>query len=194
MRLISNSKTSRDVSSALDKLLREVNEQLKGVDGVITKLECDVSAGPVGASVSASLLVNGNEPRRKELIGVNEKGVSREHAVKKATEKLNEIIAAKNGELVDFFAKTIVTPLPGRVYTTLIAAINETLLEEAQNAEARRQRLKKTLELLDNNPSAINIASVAEVFGVSRTIIYKDLEALGFKRTGSREASEAGTQ
>ncbi len=191
MRLISNSKTSRDASSALDKLLREVNEQLKGVDGVITKLECDVSTGPVGASVSASLLINGNEPRRKELIGVNERGVSREHAVKKATEKLNEIIAAKNGELVDFFAKTIVTPLPGRVYTTLIAAINETLLEEVQNAEARRQRLKKTLELLNNNPSAINIAIVAEVFGVSRTIIYKDLEALGFKRGAFREASEA---
>ncbi len=187
MRIISDSKTSIDVSSALDKLLKEVNEELKGVDGVITKLECDVSAGPAGASVSACLVVNGNEPRHKEIVGVNEKGVSREHAVKKATTKLNEIIAAKNGELADFFVKTIVTPLPGRVYTTIIAAINETILEEAQSVGVRRQRLRKTLELLNNNPSAINVAGVAEVFGVSRTIIYKDLDALGFKRKRKSE-------
>jgi transcriptional regulator of NAD metabolism len=182
MRFISNSKTSRDVSSALDKLIKEVNEKLKSVDGVITKLECDVSAGPAGASVSVSLTVNGSEPRRKELVGVNEKGVSREHAMKNATEKLNKIIATKDGELADFFVKTIITPIPGRVYTTIVAAVNEVILEEAQNIEMRRQRLKKTLELLNNDPSAINVTGVAEVFGVSRTIIYKDLEALGFKR------------
>lgn len=187
MRFISDTKTSMDVSSALDKLIKEVDEKLKGVDGVITKLECDVSAGPAGASVSASLIVNGNEPRHKELIGVNEKGVTKEHAMKNAAEKLNKILAEKNGELADFFVKTIVTPIPGRVYTTIIAAVNEGILEKAQNIEMRRQRLKKALELLNNNPSAINVTGAAEVFGVSRTIIYKDLEALGFKRKGKSE-------
>ena len=49
-------------------------------------------------------------------------------------------------------------------------------------AKETMERIRKIVELLNNNPSALNVAKVAEVFGVSRTMIYKDLEALGFKR------------
>lgn len=186
MRLLSRTKGSSTVSNALAEVLKELNDELKEVDGLITKINCDLSAGPAGASVSVSLVINGHEPRRKVVIGVNEKGINKEHSMKKATKKFNEITDLKNGELVDVYVKTVVTPLPGRVYTTMIGAINEVLLEDAQDSIMRRRRIRNALELLDNDPSAINVASVAEVFGVSRTIIYKDLEALGFNRKANK--------
>lgn len=187
MRVITKSKSGGNVEHALEAIINEINEELKGVDGVITKASYDISAGPAGACVSISLVLNGNQPRRKEIVGVNEKGVSREHSMKKAGQKLNQILKDKEGEITDIYTKTIVTPLPGRVYTTLIATINEEAFEDAQDASVRRERIKKTLQLLNNDPSAINIARVAEVFDVSRTMIYRDLEALGFKRTALKE-------
>ncbi|NOZ76783.1 MAG: HTH domain-containing protein [Euryarchaeota archaeon] len=113
---------------------------------------------------------------------MNAKGASREHAMRKAVQKMNEMIEGRDGYISDIYTKTIVTPLPGRVYTTIIASINEEVLEEAIDANTRRERIRKIVELLNNDPTAINVAKVAEVFGVSRTMIYKDLEALGFKR------------
>lgn len=182
MRLLSRTKGSTTVSDALEEVIKELNKELTEVDGLINKIACNISAGPAGASVTISIIVNGSEPRKKRVIGVNEKGINREHSMKKATEKLNKLLQGMDGELVDVYVKTIVTPVPGRVYTTIVGAVNESLLEEAQSSSMRRLRIKKALELFNNNPSAINVASVAEVFGVSRTIIYKDLEALGFKR------------
>lgn len=190
MRIIGNTKVGVDVSGALQEALKEMNEELKVVDGSITDTECDVSAGPSGASVSVTTVINGSEPRRKEVIGVNEKGVSREHAMKKAIDRLNGLMKEKSGEIADVYIKTIVTPLPGRVYTTMIVAVNEDLLEVAQDSNVRRQRIKKALELMGNDPSSINVASVAQIFGVSRTMIYKDLEAMGFKRTALKEEAE----
>jgi hypothetical protein len=187
MRLLSRTKGSGTVNSALGDVLKELNDELKGVDGLITAINCDLHAGPAGASVSISLVINGNEPRRKVVIGVNEKGINREHSMKKATNKFNELMKSKKGELVDVFVKTVVTPLPGRVYTTMMGAVNEVVLENAQDSIMRRQRIMKALELLNNDPAAINVASVAEVFGVSRTIIYKDLDTLGFNRAAAKE-------
>ncbi|MEE8168879.1 MAG: HTH domain-containing protein [Candidatus Hydrothermarchaeales archaeon] len=183
MKVISKSKSGPEVGTALQSVIEDMNEELKGADGLISKTECEVAFGPLAVTVTTTVVLNGNSPRHKELIGVNERGVSREHAMRKATEKLNQLLATKNGEIADIFSKTIVTPLPGRVYTTIIASINEDVLEKAHDATIRRQRIKRILQLVDNNPSAINIASVAEIFGVSRTMIYKDLEALGHKRT-----------
>jgi hypothetical protein len=191
MRVLSKSKSGPEVGIALQNVINEMNEELKKIDGIISKTECDVSFGPLAVTVTATVVINGSEPRHKELIGVNERGVSREHAMKKATEKLNQLLADKEGEIADIFTKTIVTPLPGRVYTTIIASINEDVLEKAHDANIRRQRIKRILQLMDNNPSAINIASVADIFGVSRTMIYKDLEALGFKRAIREEESRA---
>ena len=72
----------------------------------------------------------------------------------------------------------------------MIGAVNEIALEDAQDTIMRRQRIGKVLELLNNNPAAINIASVAEVFGVSRTIIYKDLDTIGFNRAAANELKD----
>jgi|Deesub1362A_J573_1020465.scaffolds.fasta_scaffold00105_96 hypothetical protein len=182
MKVISKSHSSGDVSKALDDTIHDINEELKKVDGLITKLDCEISAGPSGACVVITAVVNGNQPRHKEIVGVNVRGVSRDHSIKKASDRLNQLLGDRNGEIVDIFSKTIVTPLPGRVYTTMVAAVNEEVMEEVGDANIRRQRLKKTLELLNNDPSAINIAKVAEVFGVSRSMIYRDLEILGFQR------------
>jgi hypothetical protein len=186
MKVISKSRSSGDVNSALERTIDDINEELKKVDGVITKLDCEVSAGPSGACVVITAVVNGDQPRKKWIVGVNERGVSREHSIKKSSEKLNRLLGDKNGEIVDIFSKTVVTPLPGRVYTTMIAAINEEVMERVGDANIRRQRLKKTLELLNNDPSAINIAKVAEIFGVSRSMIYRDLEVLGFARASEK--------
>lgn len=182
MRVISRSKSGPDVGVALKNVIEKMNEEFMTIDGIISRTKCEVAFGPLAVTVTATVVINGSEPRHKELVGVNERGVSRDHAMKKATEKLNKLLDDKGGEISDIFTKTIVTPLPGRVYTTIIASINEDILEKAHDVNIRRQRIKKILQLVDNNPSAINIASVADIFGVSRTMIYKDLEALGFKR------------
>lgn len=187
MKIISKSKSSNDVNTALERTIREINAELENVDGLITKLKCDVSAGPSGACVVVTAVVNGDQPRRKVIIGINERGVSREHSIRKSTEKLNKLLADMEGEIVDIFSKTVVTPLPGRVYTTVIAAINEEAVEKVQSVDIRRQRIKKTLRLLNNDPSAINIARIAEVFGVSRSMIYRDLEVLGFTRADDKK-------
>ncbi len=184
--LLSRTKGGGTVNNALGEVLKELNAELRGVDGLITSMNCDLHAGPMGASVSISLVINGNEPRTKRVVGVNEKGINRENSMERAYKRFNETMNLKNGELVDVFVKTMATRLPGRVYTTIIGAVNEVLLEEAQDSRVRRRRIKKALELLNNEPSAINVASVAEVFGVSRTIIYKDLDSLGFNRKASR--------
>lgn len=187
MKIISKSKSGPEVGVALENVVEEINKELMAIDGIISKTECDVSFGPLAVTVTATVVINGTEPRHKELVGVNERGVSREHSMKKATENLNHVLLEKNGEIADLFIKTIVTPLPGRVYTTIIASINEDALEKAHDATIRRQRIKRILQLVDNNPSAINIASVASIFGVSRTMIYKDLESLGYKRAVKEE-------
>jgi len=173
--------------SALDKAVESINEELKKVGGVITSAEYEINLGVSGASVNITLAINGSEPRKKEVVGVNVRGYSREQSVKKAANLINSFLENKRGEIVSVYTKTIDTPLPGRVYTTMIVAINGYELEEVRDAEIRRERIKRALELLNNDPSVINVARVAEVFGVSRTIIYRDLEALGFKRTSGEE-------
>ncbi len=187
MKIISKTATGNDVGSALDKAVESINEELKKVDGIITSAEYEINLGVSGASVNITLAINGSEPRKKEVIGVNVRGYSREHSVTKAASLINSFLENKRGEIVSVYTKTIDTPLPGRVYTTMIVAINEEDLEEVKDAEIRRERIKRALELLNNDPSVINVARVAEVFGVSRTIIYRDLEALGFRRTSGEE-------
>lgn len=187
MKIISKTATGVDVGSALDKAVESINEELKKVGGVITSAEYEINLGVSGASVNITLAINGSEPRKKEVVGVNVRGYSREQSVKKAANLINSFLENKRGEIVSVYTKTIDTPLPGRVYTTMIVAINGYELEEVRDAEIRRERIKRALELLNNDPSVINVARVAEVFGVSRTIIYRDLEALGFKRTSGEE-------
>ncbi len=187
MKIISVSKSEGDVGQALDSIISELNDKLKKIDGLISKTECDISAGPSGAAVTITIVVNGDEPFHKEIIGVNQKGWSREHSMKKAEEALNTIMKEKKGRISDVFVKSIISPLPGRVYTTIVASINEDAIEKVNNAALRRRRIKKSLELFNNDPASINVARVAEVFGVSRTMIYRDLESMGYHRHAGKE-------
>ena len=182
MKIISRSIGSGDIGSALAKSVKEINSELEEVDGRITKAYVETSVYPSGWYVTINVAVSGNSPQKKSIVGINQKGKNLEQSMKHATEKLNAIIAEKGGEVVDIFSKTTSTPLSARKYTTIVAAINENSSMPAKNAVLRRARIKKTLELLANDPKSINVSRVAEVFGVSRVIIYKDLEELGFKR------------
>ena len=187
MKVISKAKSSRSVNRALQTTLKQVNRELDGTDGVITKLECEILLIPSGAHVSVMTLVNGEAECHKEVLGVNVRGGTRDHSLRKAANILNEILNEKSGDIVDIYSKTVAT-LPGRVYTTMITAINEEKVEPpTKDTKARRTRIKKTIELLGNAPTALNIARVAFIFGVSRSIIYRDLETLGFDRAGIDE-------
>jgi hypothetical protein len=97
---------------------------------------------------------------------------------------VNQHVEGKNGKIAGTYVKTIGS-LPGRVYTTIILAVNENTFENLRSfdSQARRKSIKKSLELLGNDPSVINLARLANIFGVSRTMIYKDLEVLGYKRS-----------
>jgi hypothetical protein len=172
----------------LSTVVERINQRLAVIDGVIMKVNTDVSSGPAGAYVTVSVAVGGSEPRRKRVVGINERGATRDSAMAKAAEKLNKILAGKKGEVVDVFTKTITTPLPGRIYTTIVAAVNEDVLESVVEAKQRRGRLKKIVELLGNNPSTLNISQVARIYGVSRLVIYKDLEELGYTRTSLKKS------
>jgi hypothetical protein len=188
MRIISTAASGGTVGRALGKVVSELNSELSRMDGVITKAKTEISAGPSGAYVSISVAVAGAQPRKKRIIGVNERGSSRDEATMKAVRKINSILSKRKGEVVDVYTKTMTTPLPGRAYTTMVVAVNEDLIEKTNDAEHRRRRLKRVMELLENDPSAINISRVAKIFGVSRIVIYKDLEELGYKRASLKKS------
>lgn len=183
MKIITRSESGRSVGAALKKCITEINLELETVDGEIIKAQSEVSAGPSGGQVAISVAVSGSAPYKKSVFGINHRGKSREASTKRATEKLNSLLADKKGDVVDVFTVSITTPFPRRTYTTIIAAVNEETLIPALNASQRRARLNNILELLNGDPKSINISKVAEIFGVSRLIIYKDLEELGHKRT-----------
>jgi hypothetical protein len=190
MKIISRSIGSGDIGSALAKSVKEINEELEQVDGKITKVNVETSVFPSGWYITIDVAVSGNMPHKKSIIGINQKGRNLGDSMKKATDKLNGIIAEKEGEVIDIFSKTISTPLSARKYTTIVAAINEDVPMPAKNAGLRRARLKNALKLLKMDSKSLNVSKVAEVFGVSRGIIYKDLEELGFKRSKNGESSK----
>ncbi|MFQ5800216.1 MAG: hypothetical protein ACE5HH_00670 [Candidatus Hydrothermarchaeales archaeon] len=181
MNIVSAFERGHTVEDALDSAVRKVNEQLKSVDGLIDKIDFQVDVGYSGATVSIVLSLNGDEPMHKEVIGVNQRGINNSQALKKATEVMNNTLLHKKGRIQDFVVKNI-EPIPGRAYSTVLAAINEDVIEDPHDATTRRRRLTKALDLLSREPAALNIAKVAEVFGVSRKMIYHDLKALGYGR------------
>jgi hypothetical protein len=184
MFVVTKSKSENEVGKALELLIDEINDELEKTDGLISGIDCDVTVGPLDASVSASVFIDGTEPRRKFLIGVNAKGHSREYSMKKAEKLANVFLKDSGGAIAGSFVKTIST-LPGRVYTTLIIAVNGSSINDVQgiDTETRRERIKKGIELLGDDPSVLNIANLAKIFGISRTMIYKDLEIIGYKRS-----------
>jgi hypothetical protein len=186
MHIVSAFERGHNVEEALDNTVLKINEQLRSTDGLIDKIDFQVDVGYSGATVSITISLNGDDPLHTEIIGVNQRGINNSQALKKATQVMNNALQHRDGTIQDFVVKNI-EPIPGRAYSTIIAAINEDLVEDPVDAEGRRQRLKKALDLLKREPSCLNIAKVADVFQVSRKMIYHDLEALG---VGRKEASE----
>ncbi|RMF88915.1 MAG: hypothetical protein D6733_07475 [Methanobacteriota archaeon] len=181
MNIIAAFERGHTVEEALDNAVKNVNEQLKMVDGQIDKIDFQVDVGYSGATVSVVLAINGDVPIHKEVLGVNQRGINNSQAIAKATQVLNNMLQHRKGVIRDFVVKNI-EPIPGRAYTTIVVAINEDVIETPQDATGRRRRLKKALDLLSREQGTLNIAKVAEVFGVSRKMIYHDLEALGYSR------------
>jgi hypothetical protein len=184
MFIVTKSKSEKEVGKALELLIEEINSELEMTDGLISGIDCEITVGPLETSVSASVFIDGDEPRRKFLIGVNEKGYNREHSMKKAEKRANVFLKDGGGAIAGSFVKTI-SILPERVYTTLIIAVNGSSINDVMglDTKVRRKRIKKGLELLGDDPSVLNIANLAKIFGISRTMIYKDLEIIGYKRS-----------
>jgi len=181
MNLISAFERGHNVEEALDAAIEKVNNQLKASEGLIEKIDFQVDVGYSGATISIALSLNGDAPLHSEILGVNHRGLNNSQALKKATQSINNMLQKRKGTIQDFSVKNI-EPIPGRAYSTILVAINEDLIEEPQDAAGRRRRILKALELLSREPATLNIAKVAEVFSVSRKMIYHDLEALGFVR------------
>lgn len=181
MNIVSAFERGHNVEEALDAAVKEVNEQLKTVDGLIDKIDFQVDVGYSGATVSVVLSLNGDAPLHTEVIGVNQRGINNNQALKKATQVMNNALMHRKGSIQDFEVKNI-EPIPGRAYTTILVAINENAIEDPHDATSRRRRLQKALDLLKRDSATLNIAKVAEVFGVSRKMIYHDLESIGIGR------------
>ncbi|GBE18181.1 MAG TPA: hypothetical protein ENH13_01835 [Euryarchaeota archaeon] len=181
MNLVSAFERGHNVEEALDAAVEKINDQLKAVDGLIEKIDFQVDVGYSGATVSVTLSLNGDAPLHSEVLGVNRRGINNSQALKKATQNINERLEQRKGTIQDFAVKNI-EPIPGRAYSTILVAINEDIIEDPQDAVSRRRRIQKALDLLSREPSTLNIAKVAEVFSVSRKMIYHDLEKLGFVR------------
>ncbi len=181
MRIVSAFERGHTVEEALENTTSSINDQLKSVDGLIERISFKVDVGYSGASVSIVLSINGDSPTHKEVIGVNQRGINTSQSLKKATETMNIALEHRKGTIQDFVIENI-EPIPGRAYTTILVAINEDVIEDSHDANTRRKRITKALELLSREPSTLNIAKVAEVFGVSRKMIYHDLETLGYDK------------
>jgi len=190
MQVVSSSKSNAEVGPAMESAIDEVNQALGRVNGEISKLLCEIATGPIEATATITVFVNGDRPVKKEVVGVNEKSYTKEKSIKKADQKINEFLRNKKGIIADSFVKTITT-LPTRVYTTIIVGINsEDVVEEMGDVKLRRERLKRAIELLGNDPNTINIAEVAKLFGVSRPMVYKDIEAIGYTRYNAEKEEE----
>ncbi|MFQ6050546.1 MAG: hypothetical protein ACE5K4_02520 [Candidatus Hydrothermarchaeota archaeon] len=183
MRIVGVCKSGSDVKTALEKAGEEINKKLTGIGGNIEKMRVSIEAGVGGAVIEIALSVSGDNYAKKKVVFVNERGISEEQALKNAERKINNILKDLNGSIADFFVKTTTTPIPGRVYSTIIVAINENSQTEIPvDKGSRREILRNAISLLGGDPKALNISKVAEIFTVSRDIIYKDLEELGYKR------------
>lgn len=140
LKIVATRKRASTVKVALEEALKEINQELSQIDGKIVKMSADAKA--LGG-VEISIVVDGNEPYTKKIVGVNESATNAELSIKKAQEKINSIISEMNGEIADFYTKTIITPI-GRAYTTMILATNERFSRPLGelNAEERRRQMQ----------------------------------------------------
>lgn len=184
MRIISSKYGGGTVKEALDRVGKEINRKLADTPGSISSFESEINVGFAGANVRLIVTVDEREIQNKRFIWVNRGGSNEEEALTKAEEEMNPVMEKIRGEIADFYIEFVSPPLPQRVYVTMIAGVNESVPEETEEltAKERRARIARIVNLLGNEPDAVNISKTAEIFGVSRDIIYRDLEKMGFER------------
>jgi hypothetical protein len=139
MEILSLTTNGLDINSALTSLLEQLNSMLEGKRGKIADASFNISAGPLGGMIEATLVLDGKVRRAKRVVGVNVKGSSPEDSLAKATDEMNRVLSREGGEIVEVFTQTIVTPIPKRVFTTILAALN---LE----APVERQPVRETID------------------------------------------------
>lgn len=184
MKIVTSSEKAPSVEKALGRAIGNANERLSDMSGRISKMEAGVDAGMSGGSVSISVAVDESRTAFKRLIWANESGSDERNALERAEEKVNERMHRHEGEVVSFHQEIISPPVPQRIYATLIVGVNEEIEDQVQDLtpSERRERLSSALQLLGNDSKTVNISRLAEVFGVSRDTIYRDLDRLGVDR------------
>lgn len=172
------------VRPALEKVAAELNEKLAKVPGFITEMDADVSAGVAGASVRVTVVLDESDIRPKYILWANEVGGNEGIALRRAEEKVNARLNKLRGQVAGFHLQSIAPPLVRRTYITLIVAVNEQIQARVGKltADERRERLAAVINMLGNDPNAVNLSHVAKMFDVSRDVIYEDLKKLGIKR------------
>ncbi len=188
MRVLSTTEHAGSVKRALGEAVTELNRRLAETPGRIARMSASVDSGVTGATVRIVVAVDESEAHPKCVIWANEAAGNDGTALRRAEEKLNAQLSKLKGQAAGFYVKFIRPPLPKRVYATVIVAVNEEVQEAVKKPPAgeRRERLAAAIKLLGGDPRAINLSRMARVFGVSRDVVYRDLEKVGAKRQPKR--------
>lgn len=184
MRILSSIGGGTSVRQALRKAAAELNGKLAETPGRIAHMKAKLASGLAGATVRVVVVVDEGGLCPKCIIWANEAGGDEGAALRRAGEKINAQLNRLKGEAAGFYIEFIRPPLPRRVYATMIVAVNEEIPERIGKltADERRERLAAAIKLLASDPKAVNISRIAELFSVSRDVLYEDLKKLGFER------------
>ncbi len=184
MQILGSTGNGGTVKEALQNAAENTNEKLSNVPGSIAGIKTDLNVGLSGAKVQLVTTVEDRKNRAKKILWTNEGGSNEAEALSKAQERLNPKIEEISGEIADFHLEFLSPPLPQRIYVTIIIGVNKTVPKETDNlnTEERRARVREIINLLGGKASAINISKTAKAFNVTRDVIYRDIEKLGFER------------
>ena len=184
MRILSSVGGGTSVKQALKKAAAELNSKLAETPGRIAHMRAKLASGLAGATVRIVVAVDEANLCPKCIIWANEAGGDESAALRRAGEKINAQLDRLKGEAAGFYIEFIRPPLPKRIYATMIVAVNEEIPDGVGKltADERRERLAAAIKLLASDPKAVNLSRVAELFGVSRDVLYEDLRKLGFER------------
>ncbi|AEC52344.1 hypothetical protein PNA2_1429 [Pyrococcus sp. NA2] len=171
-----------NVRECITKINKEILRKLP-ISGRITKVKVKIEMGAF-FSLSISLIIDTSEAYRPGIL-VDYAVGSKDEALSELQEKLNRKIPV-DAEILDFIWETYTTPVTRRTYIVGVLPYNRPLLRKYSDMkiEGRRKILSKVLELLNDNPKALNISELARMFGVSRDTIYNDIQQILKEREG----------
>lgn len=170
---------SVNVEDCVKYMKEKIGREVVPKNGKISKGRVEIGLGAF-ASLRIMIAIDETTPGRKGAIIEYAVGRSKEGALKKLQDKVNEKLK-KNLEIVDFEIATYTTPVTRKTYAIGVVLynvpINNRKLVEL-NIKERRELLSKILSIFNYNSKVLNISEVARVFGVSRDSIYYDIEQI----------------